>query len=210
MPNKLADFRVCRKLSQSYVARLIGCADRQKIARYEQGKQLPRIDRAARFSSLYGTTLERLFPAVFDAVRIDIAGRLEALNHGKTYAPTPGTTIVLALYPGVRRWGVAVFSVPNLVTAVVKNVRVTSPSRDLIRQWKPLIGLLLQFYHPHVVVIEKLGGIRESASLRALVNAIKALTRRMGIILVEYTLEFVRDLLIPFGLDHTKAMLCRL
>jgi transcriptional regulator with XRE-family HTH domain len=80
LPNKLADFRIHRKMSQSYVARLIGFSDRQKIARYEQGKQVPRIDRAAQFSSLYGTTVERLFPAVFEAARIDIAERLEDLN----------------------------------------------------------------------------------------------------------------------------------
>jgi hypothetical protein len=110
----------------------------------------------------------------------------------------------------MRRCGIAVFSVPNLVTAAVKNVKATSANSDLIRKWKHLVGLLLKLHHPNVVVIEKLGGMRESPSLRGLVNAIKALARRMGIILVEYSLELVRDLLIPFGLDHTKAMLCRL
>ena len=111
--NTLAALRRQHGLSQTQAARLLGCRKRQQIARYERGERLPSLPKAACFAAAYRVPLSELFPALFMQARRATEQRwqmIRRLRQPKPYDPPPNSTTVLALYPGTRKMGMAVFA----------------------------------------------------------------------------------------------------
>ena len=109
--NTLTQARQHCGLSQARAARLVGCRTRQKIACYERGERLPQLPRALALAAAYGVPVEALYPALWTQVQATIAQRQRTLarTSNRTYVPHPNATTVLALYPGTRKMGMAVF-----------------------------------------------------------------------------------------------------
>ena len=115
-PNTLAAFRKKRGLSQAQVARLLDDRNRQKLSQYERSACLPSLRKAVLLASLYGTSVEHLFPQLAAHMRTKAAREQESLARTrtrKTYVPQPHRITILALYPGTRKVGVAVFETPH-------------------------------------------------------------------------------------------------
>jgi DNA-binding XRE family transcriptional regulator len=109
--NALAAFRKESRLSQAQVARLLDDRERTIIAHYERGDYLPSLRHAAFLASLYGTSVEQLFPKLFLDMRTAARAKQErarALTR-KHYDPPPNYISILCLCPGTRRLGVALF-----------------------------------------------------------------------------------------------------
>lgn len=103
-------------MSQAQVARLLDDRNRQKISQYERSACLPSLRKAVLLASLYGTSVEHLFPQLSLHMRVKAAREQESLARTrtrKTYAPRPHRITILALYPGTRKVGVAVFETPH-------------------------------------------------------------------------------------------------
>ncbi len=109
--NTLAAVRQQHGLSQAQAAKLVGCKERQKIARYERGERLPNLPKAATFATAYQVPVEQLFPSVFNQARlVTERNRAKLTRYQPTpYVPSANTTTILALYPGTRNIGMAVF-----------------------------------------------------------------------------------------------------
>jgi len=109
--NALALARQRCGLSQARAARLLGCRARQKIACYERGERLPQLPRAMALAAAYEVPVEQLFPDLWAQVQraIESSRRTLARTRKPTYVPHPNATTVLALYPGMRKVGLAVF-----------------------------------------------------------------------------------------------------
>ncbi len=111
--NSLTTYRTQHGLSQDQAARLVGCNDRNELAKYERGAYLPNLTRTAGLASAYRTSVEALFPKLFAHARTLTERRWKTLNslRPKPYDPTRNSITVLAVYPGTRKMGVAVFEV---------------------------------------------------------------------------------------------------
>jgi transcriptional regulator with XRE-family HTH domain len=111
--NSLTAYRTQHGLTQAQAARLVGCNDRNEIAKYEHGAYLPNLTRAAGLASAYRTSVETLFPLLFKVARNQTERRWKMLNRlrPKPYDPTSNHITVLAIYTATRKVGVAVFEV---------------------------------------------------------------------------------------------------
>jgi transcriptional regulator with XRE-family HTH domain len=109
--NALVQARQRRGLSQTQAARLVGCRTRQKIAGYERGERLPTLPRVFALAAAYELPVEQLYPALWAQVQAATQQRQRrcARIRKPTYVPRPNATTILALYPGTRKIGMAVF-----------------------------------------------------------------------------------------------------
>jgi transcriptional regulator with XRE-family HTH domain len=74
--NELAQARWARRLSVKRVAAIIN-KDSSTITRYEQGLVLPPFETALELEILYRTPVSFLFPAYYDALRLQLRSREE-------------------------------------------------------------------------------------------------------------------------------------
>lgn len=201
LKNQLAKYRKKLKLSQGDAALYTNSPDRQKIAKYESGKLLPRIDKAARFAALYKTKVEKLYPAEFIYARLETM-RLLSLYGKKTFKST-----IMALYPGTHQFGVAVFPSPQKVKAFVRNINVDSTR--VVRHWRQVILTLVKRFDPKVLIIERIRPTdrRRGRLLKRIITAIKEIAKKYKIKIIEYLNVTVYRALIPPLLRQTKAQL---
>lgn len=76
LQNELAQARWARRLSVKRVAAIID-KDTSTITRYEQGLVLPPFETALELEILYRTPVSFLFPAYYDALRLELRSREE-------------------------------------------------------------------------------------------------------------------------------------
>ena len=110
--NTLRQARKQCGLSQAQVARLLNCKDRHTIARYERGERLPSLARAMAMALVYQLPVEALFPTLAAQLRAEVVRQQKELHHTRqshAYVPTPHSTTILAIHPGTRKVGIAVF-----------------------------------------------------------------------------------------------------
>lgn len=78
-PNQLDIFRRKMKLSQKYVARLLGHKQTVVWSSYERGARLPSLPNALRLAIILRTPVEFLFYALFDELHRQIRAEEERL-----------------------------------------------------------------------------------------------------------------------------------
>jgi len=213
--NRLAEFRNHYRLSQSQAAFLIGCGDRQKIARYERGERLPSLRSAASIAAAYQTSLDQLFPEIFAQANAEVHRNQKVLTQtfqSTAYEPASHNPITLALYPGTRKIGMAVFEKARLIEASVRNLRIKRVPWRLAEEGERLASHLFTTFCPETLVMEKTPyrGSRRSRFLPRVVTPIKALARKRSITVIEYTPREIKEALSPPGTPLTKADLCQM
>lgn len=210
-PNQLALFRKRVGLSQAQVAALVWCKHHKQIARYERAERIPSLRRAIGLAVVYDVPFEELFASLFARVREDVTARKDVIMASM---PSPDTPRILAVYPGTRKYGVAVFdlSTAQLVESRVYNVKVKSVPDNVVEQGKQLIAHLCDTWYPQTLIIEEMqyGGSRRSAVLVPVAAMLKALARKRRMVFATYTPRELHNTLTPPGLPHTKAILARL
>jgi hypothetical protein len=103
---------------------------------------------------------------------------------------------ILAVNPGSRYLGIAAFRGPELLDWGVKVVIGKTPRKKLAAGRKIVIALFDQ-YCPDVLVLKRLHHSRSSHQLNELVDQIKILSGRRGIKVRQYSIQDVKDALVP-------------
>jgi Holliday junction resolvasome RuvABC endonuclease subunit len=114
----------------------------------------------------------------------------------------PDSSRILAVDPGTRYMGIAVFDQTHLIRHGVKVVRSRGvPSHEALRRATEIITRILDRYRPGVLVLEKtfFAGSRRSAILNVLVQDLRRLARERGLQVREYAPSTVRKLLCRDG-----------
>jgi transcriptional regulator with XRE-family HTH domain len=210
-PNQLTLFRQQAGLSRAQVAALVWCKRPKQIARYEREERVPSLRRAIGLAVVYGVSFETLFASLFARIREEVMTRKDIITAAM---PSPDTPRILAVYPGTRRYGVAVFdlSTGRLVESRVYNVKIGRVPDNVVAQGKRLIGHLCDTWYPQTLIVEETqyDGSRRSAMLVPVATMLKALARKRRMVFVTYTPREMHDTLTPPGLPRTKAILARL
>lgn len=95
---------------------------------------------------------------------------------------------ILALDPGTRKMGVAVLQEGELLYHTVAVIRKHKSPHDTLKECRRVILRLVRDFTPHTLVVEKafFANNRSSALLNVLVDEIRALARRKGLIVLGY------------------------
>lgn len=106
--------------------------------------------------------------------------------------PTKPPTI-LAIDPGTKEIGVAVFSGPELCYYAVKTIKCRRPPRALLAEISTCVIDLIQDYRPQTLAIEKTFLIQKSAALlNVAATEMKQTARQYGLSVYEYAPAEVR------------------
>ena len=193
------------------MAALVWCKHHKQIARYEREERIPSLRRAIGLAVVYGVPFEKLFASLFARVREEVTTRKDVITASM---PSPHTPRILAIYPGTRRYGVAVFdlSTGRLIESRVYNVKVSRVPDNVVERGKRLIDHLCDTWYPQTLIIEQMqyDGSRRSAVLVPVAAMLKALASERRMVFVTYTPRDMHDALTPPGLPRTKAILARL
>jgi len=107
---------------------------------------------------------------------------------------------ILAIDPGTREMGVAVFEGKQLVYYGVKTVRGRRSPAEVLRRIQEITASLITRYRPSCLAIEKMFLVQKSASLLVVAaEEIKATGRQHGLEIYEYAPTFVRKLICNSG-----------
>ena len=77
--NSLVLYRRRMGLSQKHVAQLLGHRDTSMISHYKHGRALPPLAMALRLEIVYRVPVAFLFPAMYDALKLQIRKHEESL-----------------------------------------------------------------------------------------------------------------------------------
>jgi Holliday junction resolvasome RuvABC endonuclease subunit len=124
-------------------------------------------------------------------------------------------TRILAIDPGTKEMGVAVFQGHALIDHGVKIIkRGRSPQETLSRGMAIVTGLMEDF-RPEILVIEKvfIGRNRNAALLNIFADEINALAKRDGIVVLSFAANAVKKAICGYGwatkADVAKAVTVR-
>jgi len=102
---------------------------------------------------------------------------------------------ILAINPGTRYIGIAVFEGPELLDWRVK-VFKGKWSKEKLKKILASVRLSIERYEPDALVIKRLHRCRSSANLNLLVTRIKQLARRKGLRAYQYSIKEAETFLI--------------
>ena len=105
-----------------------------------------------------------------------------------------GSLTILAINPGTKYIGIAIFQPPDLVYWGIRVLK-GKWSQEKIRNVETALQNHIDKYHINLLVLKKLHASRSSANLNYLVKLIKELARKKGIELSFYSLNDVKEFL---------------
>ncbi len=108
---------------------------------------------------------------------------------------------ILAIDPGTREMGVAVFENGHLLYAGVETFRKLPSPRGRLKQARATVERLLGDFRPAILTVEKTftGKSRKTALLNVLVAQICAVGRRKGIAVQKYAPNTVKKVVAGYG-----------
>ena len=112
---------------------------------------------------------------------------------------------ILAVNPGSRYIGIAVFRGPELLDWGVKVVSGKTPSSKL-GSVRAILRDCLQRYDPDVLSIKRLHRSRSSRRLNELTKKIRQLCRRRGIKVYQYSIQDLEGALCPAGRANKRKL----
>ena len=112
---------------------------------------------------------------------------------------------ILAINPGTRYLGVAVFEGPELLDWRVRTIKGRTFKMKLERA-KAVVSEFIEKYQLNVLAIKKLHHCRSSASLNQLVARIKQLAKRKSLKVCQYPIKEVEAFFIPDGRTNKKKL----
>jgi len=112
---------------------------------------------------------------------------------------------ILAINPGTRYLGVAVFEGPELLEWRVKTVEGKTFKLKL-ENVKAIISDFIERYQLNVLAIKKLDRCRSSANLNQLVGRIRQLSKRKGLKIYQYPIKEVEAFFISEGRLNKKRL----
>lgn len=112
---------------------------------------------------------------------------------------------ILAINPGIRYLGIALFEQLDLREWAVKYIR-GSTSREKLKKAKAVVGVLLDRYEPDILVLKQLHPSRSSANLNRLVGAIKQAAKLRRIKLRQYSIKQVKAFYWPKRRTNKKKL----
>jgi crossover junction endodeoxyribonuclease RuvC len=113
---------------------------------------------------------------------------------------------ILAIDPGTKEIGIAVFSDGELLYYGVKTIRTRSSPGEVLKQAQYIISRLIADYEPQHLAIEKTFMIQKSAALlNVAADEIKATAKREGLTVFEYAPLAVRKLICKTGKATKKG-----
>ena len=114
-------------------------------------------------------------------------------------------TKILAINPGTRYLGIAVFEGPELLDWRVKVIK-GKWSKEKQQKTLAVARLFIDQYEPDVLAIKKLHRSRSSANLNLLVSRIKQVSKRKGLRIHQYSIKDVESFFFP-GVKSNKNKL---
>jgi len=112
---------------------------------------------------------------------------------------------IIAINPGTRYLGIAVFEGPELLDWRVK-VFKGKWSKEKSKKVIMVIRSFIERYEPDVLAIKKLHRSRSSADLNQLVSKIKQLSKRKGLKVYQYSIKEVESFFILEGKANKKKL----
>lgn len=97
-------------------------------------------------------------------------------------------TKIIAINPGTRYLGIAVFEGPELLDWRVKVIK-GKWSKDKQQKTLVIVRTLIERYQPDVLAIKKLHRSRSSGNLNQLVSRIKQLSKRKNLKVCQYSIK---------------------
>lgn len=115
------------------------------------------------------------------------------------------TNFILAIAPGKRELGIAVFSGFDLVYSSVKIIKYQKSQKDLLEEATLILKKLFQEFSINAVVIKAVSQYQKlSPDLDKIVERIKSESMQMGIRIVEITIEQIKSELCKTGKPTQK------
>lgn len=112
---------------------------------------------------------------------------------------------ILAINPGSRYIGVAVFESPELKDWRIKIIK-GKWSKEKSQKIKILVRSLVEQYQPDVLAIKQLHLSRSSAKLNRLVSQIRQFSKRKGLRIYQYSIKDLKDFFSPEGRISKKQL----
>jgi crossover junction endodeoxyribonuclease RuvC len=107
---------------------------------------------------------------------------------------------ILAIDPGTREIGIAVFDGSELLYYAVKTIRDRSTARKILQQVATIARDMIAAYRPDCLSIEKMFIVQKSAALLILAaEEMKSVARSCGLPVYEYSPTTIRKLLCQSG-----------
>jgi len=103
---------------------------------------------------------------------------------------------ILAINPGTRYVGTAVFEGPELLDWRVKVIK-GKWSKEKSKKLMMVVRSLIEQYEPDVLAIKKLHHCRSSVNLNRSVSRIKQLSKRKGLKLYQYSIKELEAFFFP-------------
>lgn len=99
--------------------------------------------------------------------------------------------IILAIAPGTREFGIAVF---NGIELTYYSVKTLNPKDDILNQISELLTGLITWFSPQIIVIKSINKYQKLASnLENIINHIKFVAEQKGLEIFELTFEQIKD-----------------
>lgn len=100
---------------------------------------------------------------------------------------------ILAIAPGKRELGIAVFNNTDLIYSSVKTLKQRKLSQPLFTEVRGIIESLFESFAPDVIVIKAISQYQKlSAALKAIVKLIRFESKRAGLPVVKITLGQIK------------------
>jgi len=112
---------------------------------------------------------------------------------------------ILAINPGTRYIGVAVFEGPELLDWRVK-VTKGRWSKEKPNKLMLIVRSFIDRYEPDVLAIKKLQCSRSSENLNRLIHRIKQLSKRKGLRVHQYSIKEVEKFFFPEGKTNKRKL----
>ena len=112
---------------------------------------------------------------------------------------------ILAINPGTRYVGVAVFEGPELLDWRVK-VFKGKWSKEKSNKLMLIVRSFIDRYEPDVLAIKKLQRSRSSENLNRLIHRIKQLSKRKGLRVHQYSIKEVEQFFFPEGKTNKRKL----
>lgn len=108
---------------------------------------------------------------------------------------------ILAIDPGTREMGVALFEGRNLLYTGVETFRRLPSSAERLKRARATVARLLRDFRPTVLAVEKvfIGKGRKAVLLNVLVKRICALGRRKGMVVQSFSPNTVKKAVAGYG-----------
>jgi Holliday junction resolvasome RuvABC endonuclease subunit len=105
---------------------------------------------------------------------------------------------VLAINPGSKYMGIAVFEGPELEDWRIKAIK-GKWSKDKLSTIQRLISECIDQHNPDILVLKRIHQSRSSVGLNKLVGTIKQSSKKKNIKIYEYSIKDVEDFFLPGG-----------